>query len=240
MKKRYGILMGLVLASAVFAGTVSDSQEKYVKQYKKQKNPPKPSKQLVNTDKEPNLKSGLKPIFNGKSLKGWVSQGGHCTFEVEDGAIVGTVVKGSKSTFLCTKKKYSDFIFTCEMKWIVDGNSGVQFRSRVKGKKVFGPQFEMEGFKRGRGWSGGIYGQDCGGWYYPLWLKKHKKARAALVKDWNRITIYAKGDVVKTWINGVPAAHWVSKDFKKGIFGLQVHQGKEGKILWRNIKIKEL
>ena len=70
MKKRYGILMGLVLASAVFAGTVSDSQEKYVKQYKKQKNPPKPSKQLVNTDKEPNLKSGLKPIFNGKSFKG--------------------------------------------------------------------------------------------------------------------------------------------------------------------------
>ena len=68
-------------------------------------------------------------------------------FEAIDGEIVGTCSKGP-SAFLCTKKDYTDFVFTCEFKWEVDGNSGVQVRSRTrKGKDfevVFGPQVEME------------------------------------------------------------------------------------------------
>ena len=128
-------------------------------------------------------------LFNGKDLTGWVAKGGHCKFEAQADMIVGTCVKGSPSTYLSTEKEYSNFIFTCEMKWIVDGNSGIMFRAQAKpGKKdkqtVFGPQVEMEGFSKNRGWSGGIYGQACGGYFYPLWLDAHQAVRKSLVKDY--------------------------------------------------------
>ncbi|MGI9243190.1 MAG: 3-keto-disaccharide hydrolase, partial [Verrucomicrobiales bacterium] len=154
---------------------------------------------------------------------------------------------GTPSTYLCTDRSdYRDFIFTCELKWAVNLNSGVMFRasSRQKGKleEVFGPQAEMEGIEGGRGWSGGVYGQSCGGYFYPLWLKAHQTVRGALDPEgWNRLTIRARGNEVKTWLNGVPAAHWVDNGtYSEGFFGLQVHKAKAGKVLFRNLRIKEL
>ena len=100
----------------------------------------------------------------------------------------------------------------------------------------------LAGFERDRGWSGGVYGQSCGGYFYPLWLKEHQAIRKAIdPKGWNRVTIQTKGNVVKTWVNGIPAAHWVDDGtYAKGFFGLQVHKAKEGKVLFRNLRIKEL
>jgi hypothetical protein len=237
----------LILATSLaHAGTIDPSQEKFIATYKSQPNPPKPEEMLINTDAEPALTDGFKDLFNGKDLTGWSPKGGKCTYEVKDGCIVGTCVKGSPSTYLCTDKDdYKDFIFTCEMKWEQDGNSGVMFRSLVKtkadgGSDVAGPQVEMEGFEKNRGWSGGIYGQNCGGWWYPLWLKEHSAVRVALKEnEWNRVTIQAKGNVIKTWLNGVPAAHWTNDTYPKGVFGLQIHQGNSGKVLWRGVKLKE-
>jgi hypothetical protein len=168
-------------------------------------------------------------------------------FKVRDGVIVGTCSKGP-STFLCTDKEYTDFIFSCEMKWEVDGNTGVQVRSRIrktpKMEVVSGPQVEMEDLaKKGRGWSGGIYGQACGGWFYPLKSPAHKPLKDIVDRQgWNRVTVKVQGNVFKTWINGKPAAHWVDKEneYPKGFIGLQVHGGKQGTILWRDLKIREL
>ena len=240
--------LAIIGVTAASAGTIDPDQEtKWYNHYKKQPNVPKPAEMLVNTDAEPDLTKGFTDLFNGKDLKGWTPKGGSCTFEAKDGCIVGTVVPKSPSTYLSTDKAdYDDFLFTCEMKWLVDGNTGVMFRAvGEKGENgkitVKGPQAEMEGFAKERGWSGGIYGQSCGGWWYPLWLNEHDKARTVLKKnDWNRITLQAKGKVVKTWINGVPAAHWTNDHYLKGFFGLQVHAGAKGKILWRGIKVKEL
>ena len=225
---------------------IAESQSDWYGKYKNQKNVPKPEDTLLNTDPEPDLKEGFTDLYNKKDLTGWVAKGGTCTFEAEGDIIVGTCVKGSRSTYLSTLKEYSNFVYTCEIKWIVDGNTGVMFRAAERpGKKgktvVFGPQAEMEGFARNRGWSGGIYGQSCGGYYYPLWLNAHKEARDALLRDgWNRITVKAEGKVVKTWINGIPAAHWVSDLHPKGFFGLQIHSGKKGTVHFRDIKVKEL
>ncbi|VGO19293.1 3-keto-disaccharide hydrolase [Pontiella sulfatireligans] len=228
------------------ANTISESQQQYIKKYEKQKVVPKPEDMLLNTEKEPKLKRGFTPLFNGKDLTGWTPKGGKCTFEAIDGTIKGTCIKGSPSTYLSTDKAdYTDFIFTCDMKWEVTSNSGVMMRAQSKpgekGETVFGPQCEMEGFSQDRGWSGGIYGQACGGWYYPLWLEAHATVRKALNEgEWNRVTIKAQGDTFKTWINGIPAANWKNEEYKQGFFSLQVHAGKEGTILWRNIKVKEL
>lgn len=224
------------------------SQAQWYPKYSKQANAPKPDTMLLNTDSEPELKEGFESLFNGTDLSGWTPKGGTCKFEAKDGCIVGECVPGSNSTYLCTESaEFEDFVFTCDMKWEVDGNSGVMLRADSKpGKKgeetVFGPQAEMEGFEKDRGWSGGIYGQSCGGMMYPLWHKEHVAARAALKKEgWNRLTISAKGNVVKTWVNGVPCAHWEDDGtYPKGFFGLQIHKGKQGKVLWKNLMVKPL
>lgn len=236
----------LMFPTSLMAHQISESQERFIKKYAKQKHIVPPDQALLNTEKEPDLSEGFVELYNGKDLDGWTSRGGSCTFEAKDDVIVGTTVPGSPSTYLSTKREdYSDFIFTAELKWEVDGNSGIMFRAQRKpGKKheqVFGPQCEMEENGNGRGWSGGIYGQGIGGWRYPLWLEAHAEAREAQKKDdWNRVTIQAVGDTVRTWVNGIPAAHWITRDYAKGFVGLQIHAGKRGTILFRNLKIKEL
>lgn len=201
-----------------------------------------------NTEAEPDLEdAGFAVLFNGVNLDGWKTMQGTMIFEVKDGEIVGTVGKGA-STFLCTEKIYQDFIFTCEMKWHQDGNTGVQVRSRIrhdpKRETVIGPQVEMEDLaKKDRGWSGGIYGQNCGSWFYPLKAPEHRKLKDAIDRDgWNRVTVKVTGNVFKTWINGMPAANWVDaeNEFPNGFIGLQLHGGKTGIIHWRNLKILEL
>ena len=243
-----GLLTCCILVGGVAVGGELDPQQKvWIKKYETQENAPKPEEMLLNTDAEPDLTEGFIPLCNGKDLTGWVSKGGECTFEVKEGAIVGTCVPGTDSTYLCTEKTdYTDFVFTCEVKWEVDGNSGIQIRSKSKpddSNSVFGPQIEMEGKGKGnRNWSGGVYCQSCGGYYYPLWLKEHREARAALKpEEWNRVTVSAKGNVIKTWINGVPVSHWVDDGtYASGFFALQVHSGSKGTIVFKNIRVKEL
>ena len=190
MKNNFKITVCTLLASTfltlcvAIAGTVDSSQSAWHTKYKTQDNAPDPAEMLLNTDDEPELREGFVSLFNGKDLTGWTPKGGECKFEVSDEMLVGTCVPGTGSTYLCTDKAdYKNFIFTCDMRWEVDGNSGVMFRAKTKaGKKgvtVFGPQAEMEGITGDRYWSGGIYGQSCGGYFYPVWLKEHAAARKA-------------------------------------------------------------
>ncbi|WP_404309442.1 3-keto-disaccharide hydrolase [Neorhodopirellula lusitana] len=240
--------------TSVSAGEIDPQQKAWYEQYKTQENVPAPGEMLLNEDPEPELTDGFTDLFNGKDLTGWKPLGGTCKFEVKDQQIIGTCVPGSNSTYLCTERSdFKNFVFTCEMDWLVDGNTGVMFRSRMKAnpkakadtdstKVVYGPQLELEGFSKDRHWSGGVYGQSCGGYFYPLWLKDHVEARAALKdKQWNRVTISAEGNVVKTWVNGVPAAYWIDDgSYPEGFFGLQIHKGKAGKVRFKNLRVKEL
>ncbi|MFT6180399.1 MAG: ketosteroid isomerase-like protein [Akkermansiaceae bacterium] len=227
------------------AGEVDPSQKGWFAKYQKQANAPDPAAMLLNTDAEPDLAEGFVSLLNGKDLSNWGIWGGQSEFDYKDGVITGTCVPGEASTYLCTNKDdYDDFIFTCEMKWEKDLNSGVMFRGQFHEDTdaIFGPQVEMEGTNNKRGWSGGVYGQSCGGYWYPLWLKEHAEVRGSLNKEgWNRVTVMAKGDLVKTWLNGVPAAHWKGDGtYRAGYFGLQVHKAKSGEVLWRNLRVKEL
>lgn len=250
MKQLLSLCLLAFVGCLSLGGEIADSQKKWIQAYEKQKNIPNPADMLINSDSEPDLDEGFTAIFNEKNLDGWTPLGGECEFTVKDGAIVGTCLPGSPSTYLSTTKKdFRDFIFTVEMKWEVDGNTGIMFRaqSREEEKKgktrtvVFGPQAEMEAFSKERFWSGGIYGQSAGGWLYPMWLEAHEAVRNAMRKDgWNRLTIMARGKTVQTWLNGVPAAHWETDEYREGFFGLQIHSGKEGTVHFRNIKVKDL
>ena len=222
---------------------VAASQERHYKNAADSAIYPKPQDMLINTDPEPDLNSGFVSLYNGKNLDGWVQRGAKNKYEAKGDIVEGTYVPPNANSYLCTvRDDYADFIFTAELKWLREGNSGIQFRSRLKGKDgVTGPQVEMEEASRGRGWSGGIYGQGLGGYFYPLWLEAHAEARSAVKYDgWNRITISARGDTVKTWLNGVPCAHWKSQEYLRGYFALQVHKSKDGLIDFRNLKVREL
>jgi hypothetical protein len=182
---------------------------------------------------------GFVPLFDGKTLDGWKKVGGMATYRVEDGMIVGEVGPGS-NTFLRTEKTYGDFILKLDAKLDVPGNSGIQFRSHQRaeeGGRVFGYQCEID--PSDRAWTAGIYDEGRRGWLYDL--KDHPEAQKAFQKDdWNRFVIEARGDHLRTWLNGVPVADLHDAMDKEGFIALQVHAGKEGRIRWKNIRIKEL
>lgn len=185
-------------------------------------------------------------LFNGKDLKGWKQLGGVAHYNAQNGEIVGTTVLKTPNSFLATEKEYGDFILELEYKLDAPFNSGIQFRSQSRpdyeNGRVFGYQMEIDPSERA--WSGGIYEEGRRGWQYPLDL--NPVAQKAFKHDgWNKYRIECRGPEMRTWINGVPAAHLVDTALPKGFIALQVHGigGKtadEGKnIRWRNIRIIE-
>lgn len=191
------------------------------------------------------VKSGDTWTENDKPLSGWVKYGGEATYKVDGNEIVGTRGTGD-NTFLCTEKKYSNFIFTCEFKFDIDCNSGVQFRSDVRRTKsgdkettrVFGYQYEMTtGSPTGCVYDEGRRGR----WIEPLSEEQIAKSKEAVKADqWNEIKIQCVGPSVKTWINGVKITDLYDIESSEGFFGLQIHSGPQGQVRWRNAKIKEL
>jgi len=202
---------------------------------------------------------GFVPLFDGKTLDGWEQHSGKAEYRVEDGAVVGKTVAGTGNSFLCTKKKYGDFIFEFEFKVHPEMNSGVQFRSEyyteektveIAGKpkkfeadRVFGYQFEID--PSPRAYTGGVYDEARRGWLFDL--KNNEAARQAFKQnEWNKARIECKGDSIKTWINEVPAAELSDGLTKEGVIALQVHGiGKSvekvgNEVRWRNLRIKEL
>ena len=174
-------------------------------------------------------------------LTGWTRLNGSAPYEIEDNAIVGTAVKDSPNSFLCTDQIYRDFILELEV-WLSSGlNSGIQIRSNQKedSGRVYGYQSELD--PSDRKWTAGIYDESRRGWLYPL-TKNPKGQEAFKVEAWNKIRIEAIGNTIRTWVNGIQCANLVDDLTSEGFIGLQVHSigedSLEGKtVKWRNIRI---
>jgi sugar phosphate isomerase/epimerase len=187
-------------------------------------------------------------LFDGKSLKGWVQKGGTAKYEARDGMIVGSSVPNTKNSFLCTERPYGDFVLELEFKADPQLNSGIQIRGQsspdYQEGRVHGYQVEIDpDVKRGRMWTGGLYDEGRRGWLVDL--KDNEAARNAFRPEaWNKIRVEARGDSIKTWLNGVPAADLVDSMDLDGFIGLQVHQvGKREESLhvsWRNLRLQDL
>ena len=74
---------------------------------------------------------GFVKLFNGKDFTGWEQKGGKATYTVKDGVVVGTTALKTPNSFMCTKKKYSNFILELDFKVDPEMNSGVQIRSNA-------------------------------------------------------------------------------------------------------------
>jgi hypothetical protein len=183
-------------------------------------------------------------LFNGKDLKGWTQRGGQAKYEVINGEIVGTTVKDTPNSFLCTEQDYGDFILELDLKLDNEMNGGIQFRSLSKSDyqngKVHGYQMEVD--PSTRAWSGAIYDESRRNWLYIPTINPEGK-KAFKKTDWNHYRIEAIGNTLRTWVNGIPTAHLIDDLTPKGFIALQVHSingnMSEGmKIRWKNIKIQ--
>jgi len=181
----------------------------------------------------------------GDSLDGWVKRGGEATYALVDGVIVGETRPHQPNTFLCTARDYADFLLSYECMVDDELNSGVQIRSLSspdeQDGRVHGYQVEMD--PSNRSWTAGIYDEARRGWLDDL--ADNEPAREAFRHgEWNHILVEAKGDRIRTWINGVPAADLRDDMTASGFIGLQVHGvgGREDplQVRWRNIEILEL
>ena len=57
----------------------------------------------------PAQRDGWTSLFDGKTLRGWTQRNGTAKYKVRNRTIVGTTVKGSPNSFLCSDKFYGDF-----------------------------------------------------------------------------------------------------------------------------------
>jgi hypothetical protein len=192
---------------------------------------------------EPKDTTPWTPLFDGKTLIGWTQLGGTAHYTVRDNAIVGTTVHGTPNSFMTTEKMYGDFILELDYKVDSSMNSGIQIRSNslphYRDGRVHGYQIEID--PSDRAWSAGIYDEARRGWLHTL-ENNPAAQRAFKPNDWNHYRIEALGDTLKTWINGIPAAHLIDDRTASGFIGLQVHSISEDategtEIIWKNINI---
>ena len=217
----------------------------------------KPKAELPKPDAD-----GFMTVFNGTDLTYWSGLTEYWT--VKDGVISGHETKDkSKQTFLVFDKPVSDFELHCKYKFATpDGNSGIQFRSKLVDPatfKVGGYQADFDG--KG-GYDGSVYDEAsvAGGrgtmsnrgdkTHWDAENKRHNEKleedNAALKKyvkvgDWNDVVLVAKGNHVTYTINGKLMTDLTDdspKALKEGVLALQLHAGFTMEIQFKDVKIK--
>ena len=164
-----------------------------------------------------------KTLVNG-NLDEFEKRNGTAEYKVNGDEIIGISKTGTKSTYLCTKETFTDFILEVEVKVEVGLNSGIQFRSNslpdYKDGQVHGYQCEIDPGERK--WSGGIFDQSRRGWIYPVTMNEPGR-QAFRNGEWNKYRIEAFGDEIRTWINGVQVTNLVDDMTAEGFIAFQVH-----------------
>lgn len=252
MLKRLSILAAILLS----AGTLSIRAEDAKPELKMTESP---KADLPAPDAD-----GFISIFNGKDLTWWSGLADY--WEVKDGVISGHETKDkSKQTFLVFDKPVADFELRYKFKFATeDGNSGVQFRSKLidpKTSRVGGYQADCDAKN---GFTGIIYDEAgvAGGrgimsnrGEKTTWDADNKRANEKLSEtgdelkkvikngDWNECILIANGNHVSYSINGHVTTDLTDnspKAVKEGVLALQLHAGFTMDIQFKDMKIKFL
>ena len=178
---------------------------------------------------------GYKSIFNEKNLDGWTIHGTEKWY-VEDSLLICESGPDKKYGYLSTNKYYDDFELMVEFKQEADGNSGIFFRSTFEGTKVSGWQVEVAPPNHD---TGGIYESYGRGWLVQI---PDEKENILQMGEWNQMKIKVIGGHVTTWLNGIQMVDIEDEKIAegKGSIALQIHSGGGIKVMWRNLKVKEL
>jgi len=173
-------------------------------------------------------KSETVKLFNGKDLDGW--EGYEDLWSVKDGVIVAKNTKPLKfSTYLLTKKKYSDFRLVFAAKLVEsEMHSGVAFWGEVRPGVSKNPDED----RTKHTYAGHLVMFPSGWGMYDLFGRNLLKVDAGPAKkvgkqhDWNDIEILARGNHVRVAVNGHDVVDWKDpepKRIKEGPIGLQLH-----------------
>lgn len=205
--------------------------------------------------------AGFRGLFNGLDLSGW--RGNPKLWFVEDGAITGQTTPQNRiceNTFLIwTGGDVKDFELRLKFR-IESGNSGIYFRSLerrgMEKEALIGCQADVSADNR---WTGVVIEytrreilaergqkvrvteggevQVVGSVGDPTELLKHVADR-----KWNDYTVIARGDHIVLRINGVVMCEIQDDDPNRIVAGklaLQVHQGPDMKVQFKDIRLRE-
>ncbi len=210
---------------------------------------------------EDKTESDVTVLYGGGDLTGWV--GRKDLWSAEDGQIVGRTTKENplkKNTFLIWEGGMPDnFELTAQFK-IENGNSGIQYRSKVLDKKEFvvgGYQADIDFTNK---FAGILYEEKGRGILAQrgesVTIGKDGKKKRERFGDavemgngihpgkWNDFRVVANGNKLQHFINGTMTAEVVDqqpgKSSSSGVIALQIHQGPAMVIRYKNIKVRKL
>ena len=174
-------------------------------------------------------------LFNGTDLTGWKIYGTEKWY-VKDNLLICESGPDKWYGYLATEKFYDNFILTLEFNQESDGNSGVFFRSNIEGTKISGWQVEVA---PPGSHSGGIYESYGRGW---LIQPPSEYDDVVVLNQWNFMKIKVYNNEVTTWINGIKMININDDKIGKGVgsIALQIHDGGNIKVKWKNINIEIL
>jgi len=174
-------------------------------------------------------------LFNGTDLTGWKIYGTEKWY-VKDNLLICESGPDKGYGYLATEKFYDNFILTLEFNQESDGNSGVFFRSNIEGTKISGWQVEVA---PPGSHSGGIYESYGRGW---LIQPPSEYDDVVVLNQWNFMKIKVYNNEVTTWINGIKMININDDKIGKGVgsIALQIHDGGNIKVKWKNINIEIL
>ncbi len=195
----------------------------------------------------PAAEDGFVPLFNGKDLAGWKTEGNWVA--QEDGTLAIIPRKGESGwqrykSYLYTEKQYENYVLSLEYKHGKGGNSGLHFRiAEPADWKDIDPVAKgiecqiLDSFGKP---DDKMSHHDCGGIIKTQGASKNMCKPAG---EWNKMVLTCKGQNIQVELNGekiidIQQDKGEMKDRPlKGYIALQDH----GQLMWfRDVKIKEL
>ena len=179
-------------------------------------------------------------LFNGKDTHGWEQFGSMKVSVDAEGNLVTENGDDKQYGYLGTREYYKDFDLTVEFKQCSNGNSGLFFHSFVHGgyesNVVNGWQCEVA--PKGND-TGAIYESYGRGWLIQIPDEKENILKEG---EWNTLRLRVEGNKVQTWLNGEPMMELDDEliGSKTGRIMLQIHDGNNIKVLWRNFNLTKL
>jgi hypothetical protein len=164
-----------------------------------------------------------KPLFDGRTLDGWVVTG--CEAVVQDGAIL---IK-SGNGLVRTERRYGDFVLEVEWKAlnVKMWDSGIFFRSPLPPGRAPWPRDYQANLRKGM--EGNVQP-----------LKEARSEGMTKPGEWNHFKLTVVGTTAALEINGKPAWKADGVEAPTGYIAIQAEVPGGGQFLFRNIKITEL
>ena len=197
---------------------------------------------LAGCASSPSEASGVRELFDGRTLDGWTTVGGRydgaARWTVEDGALTGRQGLAREGGLIYTEVPYDDFELQLELKidWPFDSGIFLRMTPDAKGMQVTVDHRE---------------GGECGGLYADGWVLHNPEGWTHFKRgEWNRFVVVCDGEPMRVaaWLNDQPLVDHRLESAegyaRTGLIGLQVHGGEdvplETKVAFRNVRVRPL